>query len=369
LRYGLGVDLGTATVGAAVLGPEGVEPVVLGERSVVLPAVVHVTPDGTLLTGDAAERRAAYAPQCTARSLRRALREPDPVLLDGRPYQVVDLLAALLRTVVATVAIERQATPDLVALTRPATWGRARVTQLAEVAARAGVPGAAIVTDAQAAVVHYAAEGRLPLGGRVAVFDFGGGGFEAAVLALEPDGVHLVGPPEGIEPLGGVDVDRLLLNFLDARLGGPLAGLDPLDGRGATLRERNRAECCLAKEQLSGDTEVELSLYLPDGPRVVVITRADVEAVAAAPVAAAISVLRRTMQVARVAPADLHAVLLVGGSSRMPLVAGMVAEAMGGHVPIESLDEHAVARGAAHLTREALVAPHPHARAISPTGG
>jgi molecular chaperone DnaK (HSP70) len=75
------------------------------------------------------------------------------------------------------------------------------------------------------------------------------------------------------------------------------------------------------------------------------------------------------MQIARVAPADLHAVLLVGGSSRMPLVAGMVAEAMGGHVPIESLDEHAVARGAAHLTREALVAPHPHARASSPTGG
>jgi len=74
LRYGLGVDLGTTTVGAAVLGPEGVEPVVLGERSVVLPAVVHVTPDGALLTGDAAERRAAYAPQCTARSLRRALR-------------------------------------------------------------------------------------------------------------------------------------------------------------------------------------------------------------------------------------------------------------------------------------------------------
>jgi hypothetical protein len=53
----------------------------------------------------------------------------------------------------------------------------------------------------------------------------------------------------------------------------------------------------------------------------------------------------------------------------MPLVAGMVAEAMGGHVPIESLDEHAVARGAAHLTREALVAPHPHAQASSPTGG
>ena len=133
----------------------------------------------------------------------------------------------------ATVAIERQATPDLVALTRPATWGRAPVAQLAEVAARAGVPGAAIVTDAQAAVVHYAAEGRLPLGGRVAVFDFGGGGFEAAVLALEHDGVHLVGPPEGIDPLGGVDIDRLLLNFLDARLGGPLAGLDPHDRRGA----------------------------------------------------------------------------------------------------------------------------------------
>ena len=253
MRYGLGVDLGTATVGAAVLGPEGVEPVVLGERS-VRPARGRARHARTGRCSPATPPSGgrSYAPQCTARSLRRALREPDPVLLDGRPYQVVDLLAAILRDVVATVAIERQATPDLVTLTRPATWGRARVAQLAEVAARAGVPGAAIVTDAQAAVVHYAAEGRLPLGGRVAVFDFGGGGFEAAVLALEPDGVHLVGPPEGIEPLGGVDIDRLLLNFLDARLGGPLAGLDPLDGRGATLRERNRAECCLAKEQLVG---------------------------------------------------------------------------------------------------------------------
>lgn len=366
MRYGLGVDLGTSTVGAAVVGPKGVEPVVLGERSALVPAVVHVTADGVLLTGDAAERRAVYAPQCTARSLRRGLREPDPLLIDGRLHQVVDLLAAILRDVVATVAIDRQRTPDVVTLTRPATWGRARVAQLSEVAARAGVPDAAIVTDAQSAVAHYAADDRLPSGGRVAVFDFGGGGFEAAVLVLDQDGVHLVGPPEGIDPLGGVDIDRLLLNFLDARLGGPLAELDPHDARSATLRERSRAECSLAKEQLSTDTDVELSLYLPDGPRVMVITRADVEAVVAAPVTAAIAVLRRTMQVARVAPADLHAILLVGGTSRMPLVASMVAEGTDGRVPIEILDEHAVARGAAHLTGEAVMRPRPYARASSP---
>ena len=317
--------------------------------------------EGALLTGDAAERRAAYAPQSTARSLRRALREPDPVLLDGRPYQVVDLLAAILRDVVATVAIERQATPELVTLTRPATWGRARVAQLAEVAARAGVPGAAIVTDAQAAVVHYAAEGRLPLGSRVAVFDFGGGGFEAAVLALEHDGVHLVGPPEGIEPLGGVDIDRLLLNFLDARLGGAVgrarpprrarrhpAGAQPgrvLPRQGAAVRRhRGRADALPPQRAPARGHHARRRGGGRRGPG----RGGDHRAAA------------HHAGGARGAP-DLHAVLLVGGSSRMPLVAGMVAEAMGGHVPIESLDEHAVARGAAHLTREAVAAPHARA--------
>ena len=86
MTYSLGVDLGTTFVAAAVARPTGVAMVPLGDQAVVAPAVVAVRPDGSIVTGDAAERRAVSQPALVARGLKRRLGDPEPVALGDVSY-------------------------------------------------------------------------------------------------------------------------------------------------------------------------------------------------------------------------------------------------------------------------------------------
>ncbi|MCW0211869.1 MAG: Hsp70 family protein [Pseudonocardia sp.] len=347
MRYGLGVDLGTSTVAAAVARADGVETVMLGDRSVVAPVVVHAGEDGVLVTGDAAERRAGVAPDRTVRQLRRRLGEPTPITLGGTPYRVTELLAAVLRDVVAKVATLQGGPPDHVVLSRPAHWGPTRVALLTEVARLAGLPGATTVSDPEAAALRYAEVRGLRPGEQVAVYDLGGGTFDSAVLRRVAGGVELVGLAEGIERLGGTDFDDAILAHLDFRTGGALSGLDQQDPRSTAALARLREECVLAKESLSVDAEAEVPVYLPGRHEDVLLTRAELEAMMRAPVESTIGVMQRALRSARVSPADLRAVVLVGGSTRIPLVAAMVREGLGGAVAVEPQAEQSVALGAA----------------------
>src|SRR5437879_8476967 len=107
MRYGLGIDLGTSFVEAAVCqfapasaGPETAarpEMADLGEDSVAMTSAVYVAADGALHTGTAAARRAASDPDRIGRELKRRLGDPVPLMLGGAPHDVPDLLATVLR--------------------------------------------------------------------------------------------------------------------------------------------------------------------------------------------------------------------------------------------------------------------------------
>ena len=94
--YSLGVDLGTTFVAAAVARGPRVEMFTLGDRTVVTPAVVYARDDGSLVTGEAANRRAVSSPDRVGREFKRRLGDPTPVMLGGAPHAVTSLLAALL---------------------------------------------------------------------------------------------------------------------------------------------------------------------------------------------------------------------------------------------------------------------------------
>src|SRR5690348_3303343 len=100
MTYSLGVDLGTTFVAAAVARPTGVEMYTLGDRTVVTPAVVCVREDGSVITGDAAERRAVSHPDLVSREAKRRLGDPTPIMLRSVSYPVTTLLGAQLRDVV-----------------------------------------------------------------------------------------------------------------------------------------------------------------------------------------------------------------------------------------------------------------------------
>ena len=230
MRYCLGVDIGSSAVTAAVADSSGVETVGLGRRSPRMPALVHVTPDGTILTGDDAVRATDLEPTWTARLLCRRLDDPAPIQLGERTCEVTDLLSTVLWDVLDRVTTLRGAAPEHVVLTRPAALGPRGRDLLAAAAGRAGRPDATTTTAPLACGTWFARAGRP--GGRFAVYDFGGGAVETAVLRADAQGVELVGPPDGVPHLGGVELDELVREHLDTRLGGALSRWDPRSAGG-----------------------------------------------------------------------------------------------------------------------------------------
>jgi hypothetical protein len=113
-----------------------------------------------------------------------------------------------------------------------------------------------------------------------------------------------------------------------------------------------RTECVEAKEALTRDTDVVIPAALPDRNESVRLTRAEFEAMIRPALAETINALRRALTSASVTPEDVHAVLLVGGSSRIPLVAQMVSAALGRPTAVDAHPKHAVAQGAALAAAE-----------------
>jgi len=349
VAYNLGVDLGTTFVAAAVAHPTQVEMFTLGDRSVVAPAVVYLRDDGELVTGDAAGRRAVSSPDRVGREFKRRLGDPTPVMLGGEPHAVTGLLGSLLRDVIRKVTETEGVPPERVVLTHPANWGPFRRGLFEEVPNLAGLSDVTLVTEPEAAAAHYAASRELDDGEIVAVYDLGGGTFDATVLCKRANGVEILGTPEGIERLGGVDFDEAILSHVNFTAGGSLSELDMRDPQTTIALARLRQDCILAKEALSADTETVLPVFLPGRHFDVRLTRAEFEDMVRAPIESTIGALSRTLRSAGVSPDQLTAVLLVGGSSRIPLVARMVSEEMGRPTVVDTHPKYAVALGAATL--------------------
>ncbi|MDT7556363.1 MAG: hypothetical protein QOI68_833 [Pseudonocardiales bacterium] len=349
MSYNLGVDLGTTFVAAAVAHPTQVEMFTLGDRSVVAPAVVYLRDDGEMVTGDAAGRRSVSSPDRVGREFKRRLGDPTPVMLGGSPHAVTALLAALLSDVLTKVSETEGDSPGRVVLTHPANWGPFRRGLFEEVPNLAGLVDVILVTEPEAAAAHYAASRQLDDGEIVAVYDLGGGTFDATVLRARPGGVEILGTPEGIERLGGVDFDEAILSHVNFTAGGTLSELDLRDPQTTIALARLRQDCILAKEALSVDTETVLPVFLPGRHFDVKLTREEFENMVRAPIESTIGALSRTLRSAQVTPEQLSAVLLVGGSSRIPLVAKMVSEELGRPTVVDTHPKYAVALGAATL--------------------
>jgi YVTN family beta-propeller protein len=367
--YHLGVDLGTTFVAAAIANDARIEMFTLGDRSVVTPAVVYLREDGTLVTGDTAARRAVGGPDRTGREFKRRLGDPTPVMLGGSPYAVTALLGALLHDVLSRVTETEGAKPDGVVLTHPANWGPFRRELFDEVPHVAGLTAPRMVTEPEAAAAHYAASRQLSDGEVIAVYDLGGGTFDATVLRKHPGGIEILGVPEGIERLGGVDFDESILSHVNYLAGGALSELDMSDPQTAIALARLNQDCVLAKEALSIDTETTIPVFLPHRHFEVKLTRAEFEDMIRAPVESTIGTLVRTLRSAQVDPNQLSAVLLIGGSSRIPLVARMISEEIGRPTVVDAHPKYAVALGAAGLARAGAGTTRSPGAPATPAGG
>lgn len=354
MQYGFGVDLGTTYTAAAVAYGQRLEIVDLGTRTAVVPSVVYARDDGTLLTGEAALRRGTTDPVRMSREFKRRMGDTTAILLGGTPYSVDALMASLLRSVVSRVSERQGEPPTAIAIAHPANWGQYKKDLLSQAVSRADLDGATLVTEPEAAAVHYATLERLDPDSVVAVYDLGGGTFDAAVVRKTVDGFDLIGEPQGIERLGGIDFDEAVFHHVLGALGSATADLDPDDVVVQAALGRLRDECVAAKEALSNDTETTIPVILPNIQTDVHLSRSDFESMIRPALADTLVVLRRALRSAGVEAGDLHSVLLVGGTSRIPLIAQLVSDDLGRPVTLDVHPKHSVALGAAAIAAESL---------------
>jgi molecular chaperone DnaK len=348
LSYHVGIDLGTTYTAAAVFRDGRATIFSLGDRSAAIPSVVFLREDETILTGDAAVRRAVTEPERVAREFKRRLGDTTPIIVGGSPYSAEALMARLLRFVLDDVAAGEGGEPDRVAVSHPANWGEYKHDLLRQALQLADLDPAnvTLLTEPEAAAISYATQERVDPGEVLAIYDLGGGTFDAAVLRRTDAGFEIIGKPEGIERLGGIDFDAAVFAHVVRALDGVIEELDHDDPTTISAVARLRQDCVDAKEALSSDTDATIPVLLPGLQTEVRITRGEFEGLIRPSLVDSIEALRRALRSAGVGPDDVSKVLLVGGSSRVPLISQMVSSELGRPVAVDAHPKHAIALGA-----------------------
>ncbi len=355
----LSVDFGTSNTVAALLVDGQAPRTVTFDTSPLLPSSVFVAADGSITVGRDAQRQARLDPARYEPNPKRRIDDGD-VLLGDRVIPVLDVIAAVLRVV--AIEVRRQlggAAPDEVRLTHPAQWGATRRNVLASAARAAGLGGnLVLLPEPVAAAAQFTRlPGRtLPPGGAVAVYDLGGGTFDIAVVGrtrsagpAAVEGGFTVLAEAGLADLGGLDFDQAILDHVGrmASAADPARWqqiLRPQDASGRRAARTLAEDVRAAKETLSRYPQTDVSL--PDPFVDAHLTRTEFEGLIRPNLLRSIEVLSGTLRSAGIAPEQLSGIFLVGGSSRIPLVAGLIQDRL--RVTPVTLDqpETAVALGA-----------------------
>ena len=344
----LSVDFGTSNTVAALGYPDGRVRTLLFDGSPTLPSAVFLDPSGGLLVGRDAEHTARTAPDRYEPNPKRRIDERT-VLLGGTELAVTDLIAAVLLRVATEARRVAGGGLSSVTLTHPAAWAHTRRQILVEAAERAGIPPTTLVPEPSAAADTFLAVsgGTVPAGSGVVVYDLGAGTFDASVVRRGPNGFEVVAA-EGLSQGGGLDIDAAIVGHLGA-MGAGHDGAAWTRLLNPTTSEERRANRLLwedvrqAKELLSraDHTHIHVPMVGVDVP----LSRAQFEHLARPILDATINATRAALNGARVAPGDVAGIFLVGGGSRIPLVATLLQQALGRPPTITEQPELVVAEG------------------------
>lgn len=346
MDYPLGVDVGTTYTAAAIWRDGRVESVPLGNRANAIPSVLFVRDDGELLVGEPAVLRGIAEPERQAAEFKRRMGDEVPLLVGGAGFSAPELTAEVLRWTVARVTEVQGGPPGHVVLTHPAEWGSFRQGLLTEAALAAGLSDVGLLPEPVAAATWYAAQSRVSQDSLIGVYDFGGGTFDAAVVRKTATGLELFGQAGGDDSIGGVDFDHALLRHVASAAGVDLGSFDRSDPVAATAVGQLFNAVVSAKEALSQDTEAVVPVVLPGYAGQVLVTRAEFEDLIRPAVRETVSVFGQVVRRAGVDASALRTVLLVGGSSRIPLVARLLGEELGVPVAVDAHPKHTVSLGA-----------------------
>lgn len=352
--YYLAIDVGTSRTAAATArsAPDGAllaAPLPLGRNADSTPTTVFISDSG-LLFGDAAERRGTAQPERLVREFKRRIGDDVPIVAGDRRFSPQDLYALVVGWVIGT-AVEREGQhPAGIAVSVPVTWGEYRTQLVQDAIGRLGWSDVQVITEPEAAARHYEATHPLDTGRALAVYDFGGGTFDTVILQKAADGrVDFVGSPVGIPDLGGADFDDIVLRHTVRAAGIPASALACVQSD-AGLRmavASLRRECVDAKESLSFDGEAVVPVLIGDGHGAVRLTRAEFEDMIEPEIERTVEVMEIALEQSGLTADDLDAILLTGGTSRIPRVAQLLSERFDRPIAIDADPKAIIALGAA----------------------
>jgi actin-like ATPase involved in cell morphogenesis/regulation of enolase protein 1 (concanavalin A-like superfamily) len=348
--YGVGIDIGTTHTAAALWQHGRAMSVPLGGRSHSVPSVLYLREDGTMLVGEAAVQRGIVDTERVVREFKRRFGDTVPIMLGDRQFTAEDLTGQLLRWVLQMVAEREGQPPAHVTLTHPAIWRTHRRDLLVTAAQRAGLSDVGLLPEPVAAAAYYASTERLDTDALLAVYDLGGGTFDATVVRKTPSGFAIQGAPSGDDNLGGVDFDQAVMDHVTANLGSAWTTLDLEDPAVLAGVAQLREHVTAAKETLSTDTEATVPVILPGVTQRVRINREEFENAIRFRILRTVDLLAGAIASAGAEPGDVKTALLIGGSSRIPLVSRLIASELGIPVAVDAHPKYATCLGAAIAT-------------------
>ncbi|MEV4951961.1 Hsp70 family protein [Paenarthrobacter nitroguajacolicus] len=352
MSYVLAIDVGTSFTAAALVKPcQGPAPapeiLSLGLHGSAVPSVLFYADDGRVLVGEAAERRGLDDPRRMVREFKRRIGDSVPLAVGDSWLAPEDVYARMARWVVDRAEEREGSAPSSIIMTHPAAWGQHRTSLVLAALNVAGLQDITLISEPEAAALHYASQTRVEDGSIVAVYDLGGGTFDTAVLRKAGAGnFELLGRPDGIETLGGADFDAAVLRHVMGHLGEG-AALDASSPETLAALSRLRRECREAKEALSLDSEASVAVSLPGNQLSVRLVRSEFEAMIEAPVRDTVDALQRSLRSINLEAQDLSAVLLIGGSSRIPLVAELISVELDRPIAVDADPKSSICLGAA----------------------
>nr|BFE68323.1 hypothetical protein GCM10020092_016240 [Actinoplanes digitatis] len=362
-RHSLGIDFGTSNTVAVARWPDGRARPILVDGSPLLPSAVYAEPSGSLAVGRDAVHSARRDPARFEPNPKRRI-DDGLVLLGDQELPVVDLIAAVLVRVAdewhrAVGPVRPETT-----LTCPATWGATRRGLLAEAAAIAGLERVRLVAEPVAAATYFAEVlGRdVPIGSVVVVHDFGAGTFDASVVARTAEGFEVLAV-DGRDDIGGLDVDAAIVEHIgklvaerDAAVWQRLSEPETLEDRRA--KQQLWEDVRIAKERLSRIQSADVVVPLIDLE--LHVTREELEELARPLLEQTVRVTKDVLNWADLPDGRLAGVFLVGGASRIPLVATLLHRELG-EAPVAIEQPELVVAEGSILADAALLATEPAA--------
>ncbi len=349
----IGIDLGTSNSAAAVM--LGGKPTLIpaSEGTTVggkaFPSVVGLTKDGQLIVGEPARRQAVTNPEGTVVAAKRKMGTDHVFKIYDKEYKPQQISAFILQKIKRDAEAFTGDKVEKAVITVPAYFNDNQRQATKDAGQIAGLDVVRIINEPTAAALAFGLD-KLKQDMKIMVFDLGGGTLDVTIMEMG-GGVFEVMSTSGDTQLGGTDMDKVLIDYVVDSFR-RTSGIDISKDNAAMVRVREAAE--KAKIELSSIFETDINLpfisYDPSsGPKnlELKITRAKFEELINPIVERCRPSIMKSLEDAKLSPADVSKIILVGGPTRIPLVKKFVASLMGKE-PEAGIDPmEAVALGAA----------------------